>query len=593
MIIGEKDPWYKRLGLHLLILAGYSGIIILVYYLYPHFFESESGQALHYARLWISRGILLAMFLHFVAVLLLDRKWIVGAWVEYWNEPGTSRNLAMFRILFMFILTFHTLYEPLSSFLSRAGLPVSARVALPYMGWLIHHIPISSELYIASVVIAVIFGIMSTLGIFTRWSLLGYTLMALYIFGVPNFFGKLNHNHILVWFPFLLALGPSGDDLSVDAFLRRMQGVKVSTLPHRKYSLPLRFIWMQLGIIYFFAGSWKLLAVGLDWCLSDNLVNIMRWEWVENYDQVPAIRIDKAPWLVRLAGLGVIFLEMLFIVLILKPRTRIFAFLAGLGFHESNGYFLKIRFANLQQSYLSMLDWKKGVNWFQGIQSKWLKVGVLVLLILAMMYLFYLPGARLFGGIVLFLLVFPKAKLRIKWWLRRRVARWKQNRNFTTPAQPQPAFNLKPLLMGGALLLSINAIHGVFDINSWPFSAYPAYVDYLPDYMEMLYFEARDEAGNPILYMDSAEKQKYHRENYMRLEPGIIQYYHTGDSLALDHELRHYLDLWKSDFPELEDAVYIGVWLDAFPLNPEERENRIRHEKIHEWTLVDGSTKKE
>lgn len=585
MTLRNIDPYYRKLGLHFGIVAAYSLVFILIYAFQPHLFPAENETAQHITRIWISRGILVSMFLHFVALFLFDRKWVLGTWRGYWTESDSAKNLALFRIFFMFILTFHTAFHPLEHFLQRAALPASARVSLPYMGWLIHHIPISPDLYHVAIVLGVICGLMATLGIFTRYSLLAYSLLALYIFGVPNFFGKLNHNHILVWFPFLLSLGPAGDQFSIDALYKRLRGIKPPLIPHRKYALPLRMIWMQLGIMYLFAGLWKMWAVGLDWCLTDNLVNLMRWEWVENYDSVPWVRIDKVPWLLKIGGLFVIYFEIFFIILILKPGTRILTFFTGLGFHQSNFYFLNIGFINLQRSYFSLINWEKLMGRIQQIPSKWWKAGALIALTIALERLLHGIYVAPFTLVLILFVLAPKLKRRLKFAVLRKLVRRKQNISVSAEPKPRPAPRLALMLLLGGGLLGINAIHGVFSLNSWPFSAYPAYVDYLPDHMELLRIEAQYPDGSPINLYEAAEKAEFRKEELMRLEPGIIQYYHTGEIKTLDKELRHYVDLWAAYFPELEQAAYIEMYLDAYPLAPEERNNRISHEKIHEWTI--------
>ena len=38
-------------------------------------------------------------------------------------------------------------------------------------------------------------------GLFTRTSAIVTTILALYVFGIPQMFGKVNHSHHMVWLP--------------------------------------------------------------------------------------------------------------------------------------------------------------------------------------------------------------------------------------------------------------------------------------------------------------------------------------------------------------------------------------------------------
>ncbi len=574
----------NKLGLHLFFLAGYSSVVILIYFLYPVFGGVIDPETLHYRRIWISRGLISGMMGHGLLLLFRDLKWVRKVWGRFWKESGTARNLAFFRIVFMFVLSFHALFYSLEYFLPRTYLPTSARVPLPFMEGFIHHIPIHPDLYITAAVLAFLFGISATIGFKTRFSLLIFSLLGLYIYGVPNLFGKLNHNHILVWFPFFLALGPSEEDLSVDALLDRLKGLKVPKQAHSSYLLPLKLIWLQLGVIYFFAGFWKIWMVGLDWCFTDNLIRIMQWEWVENYDRVPGIRIDQWPWLVKLGGLLTLYFELLFPVLILFPKTRWVAFFAGLGFHNSNLYFLNIGFINLQRSYFSLVNWHWVFRLIRSWRSRWWQVTGFLLVGLIWRKLLHLDVFFLLILTPLLSILFPRHILRMKRNFLKYLARFRQKRIYLPGhSRKRPLSRRLALTLGGGLIV-INGVCGLFRVNSWPFSAYPFYVDYLTeDHIEYLRIEAHNASGKAISLYTSAEKKNYRKENYMRLEPGIIELHERADSARLDSALRHYVDLWSADFPVLKAAVRFDIFLEASPLQPEQRKQLIHRERIGGW----------
>ncbi|MFE1744162.1 hypothetical protein [Coleofasciculus sp. H7-2] len=99
------------------------------------------------------------------------------------------------------------------------------------------------------------------IGLFSRTSALLTAFIGFYALGIPQFFGKVDRDHHLLWFSAILAASRCGDYFSGDAIFtawkRADRGVVEPPSSSSIYALPLRFVWLLLGIIYFFLGFWK------------------------------------------------------------------------------------------------------------------------------------------------------------------------------------------------------------------------------------------------------------------------------------------------------------------------------------------------
>ena len=128
------------------------------------------------------------------------------------------------------------------------------------------------------------------------------------------------------------------------------------------YALPIRFVWLVMGLIYFFPGLWKLRVSGLRWALSDNLRNLMWAQWTPT-GHAPPIRVDSVPLLYKSAGLAAIVFELSFIFLVIFPATRRVIRFIGLAFHNITELLLQIPFWELQACYVAFFNWHGIFGW--------------------------------------------------------------------------------------------------------------------------------------------------------------------------------------------------------------------------------------
>ena len=277
---------------------------------------------------------------------------------RFFQVEGHPFNLAFFRVVLFLGLLLLFDEDAVTLF---GGLPEVLRTSPPGMGFLFTHVPISEAWAAGAFRLFQLSCLSAMVGFRVRTSALLVVVFGVYALGIPQLYGKINHYHHLLWFAAILAASPCGDSFSVDALLRRRRQATAGRLilpkPARAYALPLRCIWLLLGLIYFFPGLWKFALCGPEWALSDNLKYVMYAQWFAHGGYVPAFRLDHYPLLYQGAALATLAFELSFIFLIYSPRLRPFAVLTGLAFHNLAGAFLRIFFFDLQLCYVAFANW--------------------------------------------------------------------------------------------------------------------------------------------------------------------------------------------------------------------------------------------
>jgi len=267
-------------------------------------------------------------------------------------------NLAIFRIVVFWQLAF--VYPPRK--LIGFGSVNSEMMDPPFgSAWLFDLIP--PEPQSSAFVIGVFFlsSLLACAGYLTRLTAPIASFTAIWALGVPQLFGKVSHYHYLVWFALILSFSPCAQILSVDSVIRRFRhrrdGSSEGALASPVTKLPLHLCWAMLALFYFFAGFWKLQALGLDWIFSNNLERILWNRWIELGIWQPPIRLDQHPAAMRLAAAATLLFELGFPFLLLSPRGRTLAFVVGISFHSTISFLMEIHFTPLRACYVMLLDW--------------------------------------------------------------------------------------------------------------------------------------------------------------------------------------------------------------------------------------------
>lgn len=432
--------------------------IALAYYLVLYFIARQTLVDPIYSNIQvlISRGFLLQIGFQISTVLFPHGGRVSNYLRSFFLAPQLPYNIAILRILFFSYLAF-LYHAKWRSALDMVGL--ESRVALPGIGWLIDILPINPEIYVWAVKIGAISCAMIVLGFRTRFFLILNAILCFYIFATPNFFGKLWHEQLVIWITWFMALSRCYDVFSLDAILNKRPVVKSPN-----YSFPIRLVWLQFGVIYFWAGFYKLWDSGFDWALGQSMINQVQLEWLQNYDKLPGIRIDQWPLLLHIGGMAAILFELSYILIVLRPKLRWLAATAGLAMHNIIGYFMYISFSMMLQAF----------------------------------YIFYINFNPLFQ---------------------------KRAKAVVAPivnAYSRFAFGL------GLAIVGINFFYGMFSIDSYPFSGYPKYSALIPDSISVIRWDLHTNDGKVLNAHQIGKENGFRWEDFGWLEHNLIRDFEVG-----------------------------------------------------------------
>lgn len=503
---------------------------------------------------------------------------------EFFSAASHPLNLALLRIAF-----FLTLYPRVSvrSVIELSQLDPIMRVMPPGLGWFGHILPESPVVIQCAYVVFQVACLMGLLGFRTRTACAVATVMTFYMLGVPQLFGKIHHQHHLIWVGALLAASQCGDALSIDSLLGTLRGKAPhgQLAPSVAYGVPLRFIWLFLGLIYFFPGFWKYVVSGNEWFLSDNLQRRMMLRLFVSEGWEPIIRMDRYTFLCQLGGLTTIVMEMAFVFLIFLPRLRYLAAAMGLLFHGLVRIFLNISFWPIQVYYLSFVDWHRvlqalgsrlglrRVHVHVGCSSptmRWVRAAQTLDLFgqidvqaseddreLSLSDTSQGQAAfrQLARGVPLVRLAAPL------------ILRSKSNQ----PLEEQPPTSLQPAFTVGVVILLSNVFCGFTLLDSWPVGVYPTFATIVDvDSIYSLTMVPLDAQNNHLgdeveLLYDPSIRRVYPRD---RLPYVLLEIARKPD----DRRLLTLWNIWVADHPEYQDSPQVGFYIAVYSVNPEDAE---------------------
>ena len=282
-------------------------------------------------------------------------------------RKGWAANLAIFRIIFFGLVAlpwavrfYHWAVATLPNLADSLWITISFYRFIP-LG-VLHDVNFVQTLALVNIVAIVL----ALVGFQTRISAGLAALFSLYLFGLMENQGKVDHFHHVIWFMAMLAAGEAGEMFSVDAIIyaikRADSGEIQREIPTENALKLLRYIWILLGLLYLGSGLAKLSsALTAGWAGALNLQNILLRRWIELswYDPnftIP-LRIDRLPhWILEPLGWGAILFEVCFIFFVLFRIFRPTLAIAGLIFHIGNGIFLGIWFTTLFPVYVCLFD---------------------------------------------------------------------------------------------------------------------------------------------------------------------------------------------------------------------------------------------
>lgn len=284
---------------------------------------------------------------------------------RFFTEPGGPFNLAIARIAFFSVVLSQTTAVGLKDVQDYSRLPVGLITPPHNLGGLLADLPITPVLVTVAWGALLTAGLLGLLGVFPRLSALIVVIAGFYYLGVPQLYGYVKHDQHILWIGAIFTVSPSGDALSLQSVWQgwRQRSGRAIPGPGRgvQYTLPLRFIWLTMGVLYLSAGSAKYRFDGLRWLEPATLRYWMHELWLQDGNYRPPLihRPDKfSPFLTLGAAYTLVF-ELTFLFWLFSRRARPFLGLAGLIFHNSTNLFLKIPFWSLQAFYVTLFDWER------------------------------------------------------------------------------------------------------------------------------------------------------------------------------------------------------------------------------------------
>jgi hypothetical protein len=548
------------------------------------------------------------------------RRWVDG----FWNQPGSPVTLAVFRLT-LFATIFLSVNVSTTVWFSR--MPVQLQFAPIGLGWILPHIRITPALahFLATLLLAS--SALAAIGLMTPYCA-GFTaVLGVYVLGLPHLYGKVNHlHHHLIWFAALMAVAPCADVLSADAAINARRRADLGDIAPPadavKYGLPLRFVWLLIGLIYFFPGFWKLWHVGFSWGLAENVRYQMHAKWAELDGWTPSIRIDRYPILCALGGIATIIFETSFVFLVFFRRFRPWLIIAGLTFHNLIGLFMRISFPPLQAMYLSLIDWNSAFHRMgQRLYPVALKIG----------YDGLCPKTRRFIAALRVFDVFDRviyvenagasestdkslplwslqgfhalaARVPILWpslpliyFLPAPTEQFLSQPCHTSTA-PQPQIDLTSsrqpdhrivvtTLVGTALLL-MSFIFGVAGISEgWPFASYPAFDFRATAERDVLTLSVDAKNGELVELNPAGLSPNLPSDRERGLEEALLR---IKDPTQRSVRFLALWELWRQNHPELRNARRVCFYQDTVTTDPDQQQHRLlRRELLFSLPLHD------
>jgi len=261
---------------------------------------------------------------------------------RHWFAPASLRDLAFVRIVAFASQTLVFLWYPVTlreQLLQTTGSPdlyeplLILRVLLAPFGQL-GEAPPSAMFLIAVYVVAIVAGVLATIGLFSRGAMLAATAANVLLQAHHYSYGEFHHAEALMMIALgALAIGPSAAVWSVDAVRRRRRNGR--PLPEMSVFArwPLRLIQWTIALIYLSAAWAKLSNGGLAWFNGYTMTFHYVAVAIETNRAAPAYMATLPPELHIAPSVIAWLLEAAFFVAILVPRLAWVLVVGGATLH--------------------------------------------------------------------------------------------------------------------------------------------------------------------------------------------------------------------------------------------------------------------
>ena len=295
--------------------------------------------------------------------------WLRKSWRHFWFEPALPLNLGLCRMIFFGALFLFYLPQDFSAWAEVSD------VFWKPIGLFRHlHLPVLSEnhLTIIQILWKVSLGL-SCIGLFTRVSTVTSFILGIYLIGLPHNFGKIHHDDaILVFVLGILALSWCGDSWSVDQLILKARRENNLSFKCKRmsgeYTWPIRAIWLVMALIFFAAGTSKIIHSGIEWAFSDNLMLlfIQHNYYLSDGDPLTSwgLILAQYSWLCRMLAAATIVLETGYPMALFSSKARLIVVPSVFLMLVSIRVFMGPAFEQLMICNIFWVPWDRVVFWF-------------------------------------------------------------------------------------------------------------------------------------------------------------------------------------------------------------------------------------
>jgi predicted DCC family thiol-disulfide oxidoreductase YuxK len=306
-------------------------------------------------------------------------KSLTSKWNEYWFEPATADNLGLARILVYGSMAIFYLASPYlfpvwgwhETFNEWGG--VSSVFWRPIWLFQVLHLPQFSVQTIAIIDAAwKVSLVFSAFGLFTRFSNGVSFVLCVYLFGIPNCFGKTHHLDILLLWSFLIfTCSRCGDSWSIDRLIKTAREGSDRREVSGEYTWPIRLIWVIMAMIYFEAGFSKLRHSGIAWITGDSMATFLLQSQYHITDAEPVTNwglwMSAHPWSSHLLAFMGLSLELSYPLAVFSKRLRYFVMAGGMMMQTGIAFLMGPNFYQMILCQLLWLPLDRIVYWFLGL----------------------------------------------------------------------------------------------------------------------------------------------------------------------------------------------------------------------------------
>lgn len=284
-------------------------------------------------------------------------------WNDYWFRPHPYVDLAMVRIIAV-ATQLYIMSGPgrLDYLRELAELPDALYIPITVLKIFMLPFGLDARPPIEALsgiyYVTLVAGVLALIGLLTRTSLLVFALGNIFLVSYMYSFGDFHHTQAPLYIALaVLAFGPSGHALSVDALLRRRRGQWLEA-EGPMAGWPIRLIQWMFVLIYLSAVLSKLVFYGgLEWLNGFTLQFYMITDSVR-HGTLLGRWFSQQHTLILISQYIVVTFQATFALAVIFPKLRWIYVPVGLGFHIANIVFLNAVFLEWIALYAVFIPWR-------------------------------------------------------------------------------------------------------------------------------------------------------------------------------------------------------------------------------------------